>query len=91
MHTFKQAGALAAVCLAAFAASGCQGHNEASLAMAQAAVKTDEAAVGAAVRTREAEAKAAAERLDAYIGDKFADAEKALASRAQAEPNAPSF
>jgi hypothetical protein len=35
--------------------------------------------------------KSEAERPDAYIGDRFSDEEKALASRPKSEPDAPSF
>jgi hypothetical protein len=77
-----------------FAASGCQEHSKQSLAAAKTAVQADEARVSGAMRSKEAEAQHAAARLDAYIGDKFSDAEKALASKPkpqQPEPDAPTF
>ena len=90
MRSFKLVQAVAVTCLA-FVASGCYEHSRQSLAMAQTAVKADETKVEAAAKAKGAEVKAAAERLDDYIGDKFSDAEKALASKPKTEPDAPTF
>lgn len=92
-HPFTLIQAAVAACVV-LAASGCHEHSKQSLAAAKTAVQADEARVAGAVRSKEAEAKDAAERLDAYIGDKFSDAEKALVSKPkpqQPEPDAPTF
>ena len=92
-HSFALLQAAVAAC-AVFAASGCHEHSKQSLATVKTDVRADEARISGAVRSREAEAKDAAERLDAYIGDKFSDAEKALASKPKPqnpEPEAPTF
>lgn len=92
-HSFALMQAAVAACIV-FGASGCHEHSKQSLAAAKTAVQADEARVAGAVRSKEAEAKDAAARLDAYIGDKFSDAERALASNPkpqQPEPDAPTF
>lgn len=86
MHSFKWVQAAAAVCLA-LAASGCHEHSRQSLATGKTAIDAD----GAAMQSRAAEANAAAERLDAYIGDKFSDTQKALATKPPPDSDIPTF
>jgi hypothetical protein len=94
MHPIESRSIAAVAVCFVFAASGCHEHSKQSLASANTAVRVEEARIAGAVKSKEAEAKDAAERLDAYIGDKFSDAEKALASKPksqQPEPDAPTF
>jgi 7-keto-8-aminopelargonate synthetase-like enzyme len=74
---------IAAGLLAALALCGCGQHTvQARQAVARA---------GAAIEAEGSKLEAATDRLDAYIGDRFADAEAALARKPVEEPAAPSF
>lgn len=80
MHTFTTLPALCAATALLLGIGGCGAHFDRPLPTA-----------GISAKAKDAQPAAAPDALDVYIGERFSNAQKALANKHDEEPPAPSF